>query len=121
MGLLDGQARAFFAQAFGGIFLDATLYRATLSDDGAGGGTASFAAESVKAQLDETTQAMRAAEGYTDTDQRILVLAEGVDPITTDDEITVGGIRWAIASVSQDPCGAYFELRGRRSGQGMGS
>lgn len=116
MGLLDGGLAAVFNAAFSPIYLDASLYRATITEDGAGGGTEAFAAaEAVKAQLDATTQAMQRAEGYVDTDQRILVLAQGVDPISTDDEITVGGVRWQIASVSQDPAKAYYELRGRRA------
>lgn len=114
-GLLDGGLAATFAAAFGSTFLDATLYRWSTVDDGKGGGFSSFRAGTpVKAQLDQTTQAMQMADGYVDTDQRILVLASGVAPITTDDEITVGGTRWMIASVSQDPAKTYYELRGRR-------
>jgi hypothetical protein len=114
--MLDGAVAAVFSAAFSGFYLDATLHRATFTDDGMGGGSATFGEEAVKAQLDATTQAQRAAEGYTDTDQRILVLASGVDEITTDDEITVNDKRWAIASVSRDPAGAYYDLRGRLSG-----
>jgi hypothetical protein len=113
MGLLDGGLARIFSGAFRGIFLDATLHRATLTDDGAGGGSASFADEVVKAQLDHASAAMRASEGYVDTDQRIIVLAYGVDQITTDDEITVKGQRWSIASVATDPATAAYELRGR--------
>lgn len=118
MGLLDGELAGVFAAAFGPIYLDASLYRANGgADDGAGGGPGNgFAApETVKAQVDATTQAMRAAEGFVDTDQRIIVLASGVDPITTDDEIEVSGTRWKIASVTQDPAQAYYEMRGRRA------
>ncbi len=117
MGLLSGDLAGVFAAAFAPLYLEANLYRATVTGDGQGGGTESFAAaEPVKAQLDATTQAMQASLGYVDTDQRILVLADGVATITADDEIEVGGFRWQIASVSQDPCGAYYELRGRRAG-----
>lgn len=116
MGLLDGGMAAILDAAFSGIYLDATLHRPTLTDDGAGGGSSSFVDEPVKAQLDSTTQEMQQAIDFTDTDQRILVLAHGVDPFTTDAEITVRDIRWSIASVSQDPAAAYYELRGRKSG-----
>lgn len=116
MGLLDGELAGVFAAAFGPIYLDGSLYRSTLTHDGAGGGTEAFAGpEDVKAQVDATTQAMRDAPGYIDTDQRIIVLAAGIDPITTDDEIEVDGVRWQIASVNQDPAKAYYELRGRRA------
>lgn len=114
MGLLDGDLAATFASALSGIYLNGTLHRRTLTDDGQGGGSASSVDETVKVQVDQTTQAQRDGD-FTDTDQRILVLAQGVSGITTDDEITAGGVRWAIASVSRDPAGAYYDLRGRRA------
>lgn len=114
MSLLEGGLAEVFATAFGGLYLDATLHRPSFTDDGSGGGSTSWTNEPVKAQLDQTTQAMRASEGFVDTDQRILVLAQALAPITADMEITVGGTRWMIASVTQDPAGAYFDLRGRR-------
>lgn len=113
--MLDGAVAAVFNQAFSGFYLDATLHRTTLTDDGQGGGSASHANEVVKAQLDSTTDAQRAADGYADTDQRIFVLAQGIDAPNVDDEITVRDQRWQIASVTTDPAGAYYELRGRRS------
>jgi hypothetical protein len=118
MGLLNGDLAGVFAAAFGPIYLDATLHRAnTFTDDGSGGGTGSGFAdgEPVKAQLESASQGMRAAEGYTDTDQRILVLASGVAPISVDDQITVAGTRWGIASVGRDPAHAYYDLHGRRA------
>jgi hypothetical protein len=115
MGWLDGDIAAVFADVFDGFYLDATLHRRGFTDDGQGGGSASSSNVAVKAQLDQTTEAQRNAQGYTDTDQRILVLASGLGEPTTDDEITVDGRRWAIASVSRDPAGAYYDLRGRLS------
>lgn len=117
MGLLDGSLASVFSTAFAPFYLDASLHRWITTLDGKGGGSSSFAtAEPVKAQLDATTQAQEGGDSYVDSDQRILVLASGIDPITTDDEITVGGTRWAIASVTRDPAGAYYDLRGRKSG-----
>lgn len=81
-----------------------------------GGGVSGFSDEAVKAQLDQTTQAQQRGEGYTDTDQRILVLAHGVTAPTVDDEITVRDVRWKIASVNTDAAGSYYDLRGRLSG-----
>lgn len=115
MGLLDGGLAGVFAAALGSIYSDATLHRATVTDDGAGGGSVSYSDTAVKAQLDRLTQAQRDG-GYTDKDQRILVLASGLAEITTDDEITVDGRRWSVASVSTDPAQAYFDLVGRLSG-----
>lgn len=114
MGLLDGEIEAIFAQAFGPIYLDATLHRQKVNYDGAGGGVVGWTDEPVKGQLDVATWAMQRAEGYVDGDQRILVLKHGVDPITTDDEITIRDIRWQIASVSIDPALSYYDLHGRR-------
>lgn len=113
--MLDGDLAAVFGSIMGAYFLDATLHRQTVTDDGMGGGSASSSDEAVKAQLDQTTQRQQ-SEGYTDKDQRILVIASGVEQITTDDEITVAGARWAIASVTQDPARSYYDLRGRLSG-----
>ncbi len=113
MGLLDGGLARIFYGAFSGIFLDATLHRITLADDGQGGGSAGSADEPVKAQLDRASEAMRTAQHFVETDQRIIVLAHGTAPITTDDEITVKGRRWSIASVATDPATAAYELHGR--------
>lgn len=115
MGLLSGDLAAVFSSAFSGIYLDGTLHRAALTDDGQGGGSSTFTDQAVKAQLDATTQAMQRSDGYVDTDQRILVLAFGVDTPTADDEITVRGQRWKIASVALDPAQAAYELRGRKA------
>lgn len=115
MGLLDGGLANIFSAALSGIYLGAVLHRWSSTDDGQGGGTSSFADEAVKAQLDATTQAQRQETGYVDSDQRILVLADGVDPITVGDEISIRDQRWKIASVMTDPARAYYDLRGRLS------
>jgi hypothetical protein len=113
--LLDGDIASIFSAVFSPIYLDATLYRATTTNDGQGGGSTTFIGEPVKAQLDSATYAMQQAPGYVDGDQRILVLANGVAQIGTDDQISVKGERWMIASVSLDPAGVAYELRGRRA------
>lgn len=116
MGLLDGGIAAAFSAAFSSFYLDGTLYRQVGGDDGAGGGSGNGfdTGSPVKVQIDAATQAMRSADNYVETDQRILVLASGLDPITTDCEIVADGTRWGIASVAQDPAGSYYELRGQR-------
>src|SRR4051812_21352810 len=105
MGLLDGGGAAAFSSAFSSFYLDGTLYRpvGVGTDDGAGGGSGNGfdAGTAVKVQVDAATQAMRSAENYVETDQRILVLAHGLDPIDTDCEIDAGGTRWGIASVAK--------------------
>lgn len=116
MALLDGDLRASFAQVFSSFYLDATLHRRTITYDSEGGGAEAEVDEAVKAQLSRTTQKMRDRDSYVDTDQRILVLAEGIDPIDTECEITVKGQRWSIAFAEQDPVGAYWDLHGRKAG-----
>lgn len=114
MGLLDGGAAAAFAGIFSGIYLDGTLHRATTIDDGEGGGSTTYADEAVKAQLEACTEAMRQADGYTDLDVRILVLASGVARPDTDTQITVDGTRYAVQPpVYRDPCGSYWDCRAR--------
>lgn len=117
MGLLDGGISALVSSALAGLYLDATLHRWSTTPDGRGGGTSSFDDEPVKAQLDATTQAQRMSEGYSDSDQRILVLAYGLDPPSVDDEISVRGQRWKIASVFTSAASSYYELRGRLSAE----
>lgn len=114
MGLLDGGGAALMASVFGGIYLDATLHRPTTTDDGMGGGSSTFADEPVKVQLEAVTEAMRQAEGYTDRDVRILMLASGVPRPNSDCEVTVSGTRYAIQPpVGTDPAQSYWDMRGR--------
>lgn len=124
MSLLDGGMAQAFAAVFGGIYLDGTLYRArTFEDDGAGGAPTRapnddgfLPGESVKVQIDAATQAMRSAEGYVDGDVRILMLAHGVAAPDTDCEVGAGGARYMVETIGTDPCGSYYELRGRKKG-----
>ena len=119
MGLLDGGGAALFRAVLSPIYLTADLYRPDgATDDGAGGGDGNgfAAAESVKAQLDVATDAMRQAEGYVDTDVRILVLASGVTKPNTDCEITIGATRYGIRRVGTDPAQSYWDLHGRLAG-----
>lgn len=114
MGLLDGGGAALMAAVFGGIYLDATLHRPTITADGAGGGSTTYADEAVKVQLEAVTEAMRQAEGYTDKDVRILMLADGVTRPNSDCEVTVSGTRYSIQPpVGTDPAQSYYDMRGR--------
>lgn len=71
------------------------------------------------AQVDAVTEAMRQAEGYTEQDVRILVLAATLDgELDTDATIKVlagpHAGEYMVASVDRDPAGIYWECRGRR-------
>ena len=70
------------------------------------------------AQVDVATQQMR-EENYVDGDMRILVLAATLDgDLDTDATIDVQdgphAGEWMVAQVDRDPCGVYWECRGRR-------
>lgn len=114
-GLLDGGIAAIFESAFSSLYLPATLHRQQRTELDDGGVTVSDIDYPCRAQLDAVTEAMRQAPGYTDTDQRILILQGtlSVAP-TTDDEITIKGVRWGVESVAADPANSYWELRGSR-------
>lgn len=77
-------------------------------------------------QVDAVTEAMRQAEGYTDRDMRLLVLADTLEgSLDTDATIDVlegpyAGTEWMLASVDRDPVGAYWECRGRLLNLGAG-
>lgn len=69
-------------------------------------------------QVDAVTEAMRLADGYTDKDMRLLVLTATLEgDLNTDATIDVlAGPHmgeWMLASCDRDPCGVYFECRGR--------
>lgn len=118
-GTLDGGMRAIFGAAFASLYLDATLHRRTTSVASDGDVTASETDEDVKAHFDRITETMRRSEGYADGDVAILALqvnaaGDQVSPApTTDDEITLGGQRWAIGSIEADPAATHWIIRGR--------
>lgn len=116
MGLLDGGIEAIFGAAFGGLYLSATLHAGTgepiYDDDGnvigfEGGDTA------CKAQVDAATDAMRRADGYAEGDARIIVLAQGIGTVDSDNEITVRGKRWRLLSAELDAAASHWVCRAR--------
>ena len=113
MAVLTGEIASVFRTAFGGLYLDGTLHRPTTTDDGAGGGSATFADTAVKIQPEATTQAMRDAPGYVDTDKRYFILGYNLDAPNTDCELTTEGKRWLIVNWSRDPAGSYFDVHAR--------
>ncbi len=106
-------ASAFSAQ-FGAPYADAVARwpgTPTL-DDGGSVTTPGTAVEvECKAQIDAATQAMRASEGFKETDVRLLIL--GPASLDTAAVIVTGGLTYALLSVSRDPAGIGWECRGR--------
>lgn len=112
-----------FSAIFGAGFWDAHVIGkgSPVYDDGGSIVTPGMPViRSCSAQVDAATEAMRLAEGFTDQDRRILVLAATIEgDITTAEQIQLlegpfAGT-WAIESVDRDPAAIYFELRGRRA------
>lgn len=71
------------------------------------------------AQVDSVTEAMRLADGFTESDMRLLVLAAtlaGDLDTSATIEVLAGphAGTWMIASCDRDPAGIYWECRGRR-------
>lgn len=113
-----------FSGAFGGPYIDATaVWPGTpVYDDGGSIVTPGTPVElPLKCQFDDTTLAMRQAEGFQQTDVRILVLAASISaPITTEASIVVAsGDRagtWSLLSARRDPVGIGYECQGRKIG-----
>ena len=116
-------ATGFSAMA-GGPFSDAVVtWAGTPVKDAGGSITTPGTPVSLdcKAQFDAPTQAMRAAEGFLESDARVIVLAAslagGLD--TTARIVKATGPyagTWALLSVAGDPAGVGYECRARRVG-----
>lgn len=118
--LLSGGLARVFASAFGGLYLPGRIHRYADPAFDAGGSIVPAApvATDCRVQVDQVTEAMREAEGYTDRDVRLIILAAGLAEVTTNDRLEVlagphAGL-WLIADVARDPAGAVFDCRGRR-------
>ena len=109
-----------FAAQFGAPFGDAVAtWPGTATFDSGGSITAAGTPVSLacKAQFDAPSQAMRAAEGFMETDARVIVLAFAAS-LDTRARITVASGAnagtWELLSVVRDPAGIGYECRGRK-------
>jgi hypothetical protein len=118
MGLLDGGIAAIFSTALSGLYLDATIHRGTgdplYDGDGNITGYADTGDEVCKAQVDTATEAMRRADGFAEGDARILILAHGLGPVTSDHQLTVRGQRWHLLSAELDAAQSHWTCRARK-------
>lgn len=111
-----------FAEQFGAPFGDATAtWQGEATRDAGGSITApgTPASYGCKAQFDAATQVMRQAEGFLETDVRVLVLAASIDrTLDKDARISVASGKnagtWALLSVTRDPAGIGYECRARK-------
>lgn len=116
-----GIARAVSAR-FDGPYHDAVLrwQGEPVYDDGGSITTPGTPVEfPCSAQIDVVTEAMRAQEGFTDLDVRLLILAPGLGRAVDSDatlEVLAGphAGSWSIAGASFDTMGFAFDGRGRR-------
>lgn len=118
MKLLAGGTKALFGELMGPLYLNATLSGGSneYGADGTlrtGGGS-----QGCKARVDNASERMRAAEGFTETDRAISILAATVaGEVTTDQRIAIdegdyAGVVFNIASVDRPPGASYFYCRG---------
>ena len=112
-----------FADKSGSPFVTAeAVWQGTPSTDAGGSIVSPGTPErhAVTVQFDSTTQAMRAAEGFLETDVRILVLANDLPrPMDTRAKVIVADGRhagtWEVLSAQSDPVGIGWDCRGRRA------
>ena len=115
MGLLDGQGSSILNSVFSAIYPTGSLVRRTITEDDGGSQTVATTTQTIKVQTDRVTEVMRQADGYTDTDVRVIILSAGVDAVTSDDwVIDSRGDTWALIDPALDACGSHWEARGQR-------
>lgn len=112
--MLDGAVQAIFGAAFSGFYLDGTITRVTRTDDGAGDFSETTQTEPCKYQIDALTDQQRQEQGYTARDVRIFVLQSGMSlrPSPGNRVTTHRGEFVVAPNVTEDPAGAYWQIRG---------
>lgn len=109
-----------FSEIIGAPFYDATAsWPGTPTYDAGGSITAPGTPEQYpcRAQFDAATQAMRVADGFLETDVRILVLSlERALDTAAIIEVATGEFagKWQVLAPQRDPAGIGWECRGRR-------
>lgn len=111
-----------FAEQFGAPFQDAIARWPGTPVKDAGGSITTPGTPSLhdcRVQFDAATQAMRAVDGFLETDVRILVLAASLDHVldSAAQIVVAGGSyagTWALLSCQRDPAGVGYECRGRK-------
>jgi hypothetical protein len=119
MGLLDGGIAAAFGSALSGLYPDGLLHREgtgpIYDDEGAIIGYDGGSDIPIKVQRDACSYSMRQAEGYSEGDVALIILAGGLAvQATTDMQVTDGtGKRWMIQSADLDAAASHWICRGR--------
>jgi len=121
MGILSGDGATLFGSIFSGIYLSGRVYKQEPVYDAYGELVVTEAEYDAKLQVDAMTEAMRREAGSSEQDRRIIILSTSTNaPIDTDceilcDEGPYSGVRFQVASIDRDPCGAYWQIRGVRA------
>lgn len=115
--LLDTDAIAeMMADAFGGIYGEGEIIRRPLTDDGKGGWIVGTPVKyPIQLQIDQCTEKMREAAGYTENDVALIILRHGVgtQELNSDDEISsADGRKWHIFEVGTDAARSHWIGRG---------
>ena len=107
-----------FAARFGAPFVDAVAKWPGTPVKDAGGSITTPGTPvqyPCRVQFDAATQAMRQAEGFLETDARILVLTASLEvTLDTEARIIADGATWALLSCQRDAAGIGYECRGRK-------
>lgn len=121
MSLLGGGLKSVFNTAFGSIFLPGTVHVPSRTFAQNGDVTETFVDQACKAIAIEYSDRQRAEGGYSERDVQIIILqgSTAAEAMNTDFEVTARkpgkaseSIRYSVASVSEDPAGATWTLRG---------
>ncbi len=108
-----------FSDTFGAPFKGATAkWPGTRTLDGGGSIVTPAVPQTLacKAQVSAPTQAMRQAEGFVETDVRLLILAAGLArAIDTTARVTVGGTTYRLLSVVRDSAGIGYSCAARQA------
>jgi len=116
MGLLSGGIASIFNSALLGLYLPAVIHAGTGEPIYGPGGTITGYVGGdtpARAQVDSATDAMRRADGFSEGDVRLIVLAQGVGDLNSDCEVTARGVRYRLLSVELDAAASHWVCRGR--------
>lgn len=121
MGLLNGGIAAIFSAAFSGLYLDGLVHKGTAEpvydDEGNITGYSGPGDVAIKVQVDSATWSMRNSDGFADGDVRLIILAQGIGQLNTDQEVTVSGRGiYRLMSAELDAAASHWVCRGRVKG-----
>lgn len=118
MGLLNGGIAAVFSAAFSGIYLDGTLHAGTGDPIYEGSKIVGYAGGDtpIKVQTDAAGDAVKRDQGFAEGDVALIILAQGVPPVTSDHAVTDGyGDRYSIERAERDAAASHWVCRGRKA------